>query len=259
MFGSMTKDILTAIALLGSLLVTLEVGFLLGRRSMKGRQLDAGNQLTVIEAGLLGLLGLLLGFSFSASASRFMERQDLVTQEANAIGTVYLRADLLDEPQASEMRSILEEYLQHQVQVSKVLWRGLPPDAEQKAQDLHARLWNAARDGVAKKPAAILAVLDPVNALIDLHSTRLAAAQKRLPAPILWLLILVSWLGMLVVGYGCGISGRQGYPMAVALAVLIAAALWTTMDLDNPRAGMIRLSDAALIGVKLERPPATLP
>jgi hypothetical protein len=102
---------------------------------------------------------------------------------------------------------------------------------------------------------AILGVLVPVNEVIDLHSTRLAAGRKHLPRPVMGLLIVCSMLATGVIGYGCGLGGRRRAPLTVSLAILIGMALWITVDLDHPRAGLLRLSDAPLEALKLDRVP----
>jgi hypothetical protein len=234
--------------LLVALLVAVEAGYRVGRR----RAADAdsppsGGQVGAIQGAMLGLLGLLLGFSFAGAASRFIERQDLIVQEANAIGTAYLRADMIPEPNASQVRQVLAEYVAHRLEASKHLAEGLPPNFQAEIAAYHARLWGAAKDGVLARPEMAVAVLDPVNEVIDLHSTRLAAGRKHLPKVVLGLLVACSLLSMAVLGYGCGIGGGGRWPwLNGALAILIAAALWTTIDLDHPRAGLIRLSDAPL-------------
>ena len=102
--------------------------------------------------------------------------------------------------------------------------------------------------------ATMVVVLPPVNDVIDMHATRVAAGRKHLPMLVLGLLIACSLLGVAVIGYGCGLGRRRSLPMTVSLAVLIGAALWTTIDLDYPRRGLIKLSDAPLRDLDLNPP-----
>jgi hypothetical protein len=243
--------------LLIGLLVAVEVGYRIGRRraAADGDGVPSGGQVGAIQGAMLGLLGLLLGFSFAGAASRFIDRQDLIVQEANAIGTAYLRADVIPEPHASELRQGLADYVAHRLEASKHLAKGLPPHFEAEVAAFHSRLWRAAKDGVLARPEMAVAVLDPVNDVIDLHSTRMAAGRKHLPKVVLGLLIACSLLSMGVIGFGCGMGGGRWPWLNGALAILIAAALWTTIDLDHPRGGMIRLSDVPLQQLDL-RPQA---
>ena len=100
----------------------------------------------------------------------------------------------------------------------------------------------------------MLAVLDPVNAVIDVHSSRLAARRKHLPVLVLTLLVSCSVLSVGVIGYGCGLSRQRHLIMTGSLALLVGAALWITIDLDRPRQGWIRLSDAPLQALKFDAP-----
>jgi hypothetical protein len=244
-----------AVGLLALLLATLECGYRAGQREARDVHPVAGSQIGMIQGAVLGLLGLLLAFSFAAAGTRFIERQDLITQEANAIGTAYLRTDLLEEPQASDLRVALRRYTEHRIAASGHLRGGLTSVAAEEVERLHADIWKAASAGVAARPAVALAVLNPVNEVIDLHTTRVAAGRRHLPLPVTVLLVTCSVLAIGVIGYGNGLGGERAGPLTIPLAILIGSALWITIDLDRPRAGLIRLSDTPLMALKLERPP----
>ena len=102
------------------------------------------------------------------------------------------------------------------------------------------------------KPSATLPVLNPINDVIDLHSVRLAAFRKHLPMPVLALLLACSALAVGVIGYGSGLGGRRGAPFTVPMVILIASAMYITIDLDYPRAGMLTLSDEPLRSLRFE-------
>jgi hypothetical protein len=175
-------------------------------------------------------------------------------EEANAIGTAALRADLISEPHRSELRAALQEYTSHRIGISTGLRAGLSREAVEEIERLHARIWSAALAGVTGHPPVVIPVLDPVNTVIDLHATRIAAGRKHLPLLVMGLLIACSALAVGVIGYGSGIGGRRRAPLTIPLAILIATALWITIDLDHPRAGMLRLSDVPLQKLKFEEP-----
>lgn len=253
--SAMLEDVLTAAGILALLLIALEAGFVIGRRTLAAADPRAAGPIGAIQAAILGLLGLLLAFTYGAAGGRFLERQDLIVQEANAIGTAYLRADLLDEPHKSELRAALKRYTEHRIDVSSRLRAGVEPATLAEVERLHVRIWDAAIGGVTVKSSAIMGVLIPVNEVIDLHATRLAAGRKRLPTFIMAILMACSALAVGVTGYACGMSGSRRAPLSVALALLIAMALWITVDLDNPRVGLIQLSDAPLKALKFDRMP----
>jgi hypothetical protein len=240
-----------AVALLAGLVLALEAGYRLGKRVPA----DGGAQVGAVQGAVLGLLGLLLGFSFAGAAARYIEKQDLIVREANAIGTAHLRADLLDEPHRSALKEHLARYVEHRIALSRNLQLGLPPAALAEIAAFHRDIWSAARAGVEAKPAAIVAVLPPVNEVLDLNATRLSAGRRHLPTLVLLLLVLCSALAMAVIGYGSGRSAHRNLPITVSLAALISAALWITIDLDHPRAGLIRLEDTPLVELNLRGSP----
>lgn len=247
-------ELLVAVGLYAGLMLSVEVGFRAGRRGTRNGEKGGGGPVGTIQAAALGLLGLLLGFSFSGAASRFIERQDLVTREANAIGTAYLRAELLGEPYRADLRASLRSYTKHHIEVSERLKGGIDADDANEVERQHAAIWKAARDGVEAKPALTVAVLSPVNEVIDLYSTRIAAGRKHLPALVLGLLFACSSIALAAIGFGCGMAGRRLMPLTGALAFLIGTALWTTLDLDHSRRGVIRISDAPLKALKFDVP-----
>jgi hypothetical protein len=250
----MLADSMIGLALLSLLLLSLELGFRRGVRAARERDPDAGSQVGAVQGALLGLLGLLLAFSFAAAGARFLERQDLIVQEANAIGTAFLRADLLPEPERTELREALRSYTEHRIRLSARLRDGIPAGAPAEVEELQARIWRAASRGVAPRRDTALAVLNPVNEVIDLHATRIAAARRHLPAPVLALLIVCSGLSLGVIGYGCGLGGDRRAPLSVPLALIVTAALWITIDLDHPRGGLLQINDAPLQELKFDAP-----
>jgi hypothetical protein len=246
-------DWMIAPGLLALLLVAQETGFRLGRRRRAARDGAAGaGQVGAVQGAVLGLLGLLLGFSFAGAAGRFIDRQDLITAEANAIGTAYLRADLLESGHAADLKGALKDYTQHRVDVSRDLRRGLKEDASTAIAASHRRMWVAAMAGARASSHAAVVVLPAVNDVIDLHSLRIAAGRKHLPPQIMGLLIGCSVIAMGVMGYGAGLTGPRNAALLASLAVLIGTALWTTIDLDHPRSGLIRLNDGPLAELRFD-------
>lgn len=247
-------DLLIAVGLVGVLLLSLEAGYRSGRRARHDVETAASSQVGAVQGALLGLLGLLLGFSFAAAGARFLERQDLIVVEANAIGTAYLRAELLAEPHRFALRDALRRYTEHRLAVAARLRGPVAPTVASDVDRLHAAIWSAAMAGVTDRPGSAVSVLPPVNEVIDLHSVRVAAGRKHLPLLVMGLLVACSALAIGVIGYGCGLGGRRSAPLTVPLAILIGTALWITIDLDHPRAGLIQLSDAPLAALRFDAP-----
>ena len=171
------------------------VGNHLGRRR-RGSGLDAA-QLGV-QGRLLGLLGLLLAFSFATAAGRFADRQELTLQESNAIGTAYLRADLLPPPHADALRAALKSYVAARIAFYDA---GSNPDAVRATiatgEELHKVFGSAGVAGVRENPAATTVVVAALNEVIDLHAARVDALHRHLPSAVV-LLLLTAMLGAAV-------------------------------------------------------------
>lgn len=209
-----------------------------------------------LQGAAIGLLGLLLGFAFSGSTSRFIERQDIIIREANAIGTAALRADLLDGAHRAAFRSALRAYTDDRVMLFNEVRDTQSSAIIERLAASQEVMWNAAVAGVKDRPGIVMAVLPPVNEVIDLHSVRNAASFRHLPVAVMGLLIVCAAVAMGMIGYGCGLAGARQRATAGTLAILIAASLWTTIDLDHPKLGLIRISGEPLMEVQrsLARP-----
>lgn len=237
---------LISLAIIAILLLSVEVGYRVGKRRMRTfpaeQKIDTGS----IQGAMLGVLGLLLGFSFAGAAGRFIERQDLIDREANAIGTAYLRADLLHREDAAELKAALFSYLGHRLEISRSVQFYLSPEDVKKTAADHDRIWAAALKGVESKPAAINMVVASVTETLDMHDYRVAAGRKHLPVVILVLLGACSVLTLAVMGYASALGRHRNTLMISSIAILIAAALWTTVDMDWSRIGLIRVSEQSL-------------
>lgn len=244
------------LSLFGLLFGAMELGFRLGRRVQRGNPLP---QLGAIQGATLGLLGLLLGFAFAGAASRFIERQDVIVREANAIGTAYLRADLLAEPHRTALRETVRAYAELRIELFIAL-----DDAEVarlllSLAEAERSMWDAAMRGVEADRSTMLGVLPPVNDVIDLLAVRNATTDRHLPTAVLVLLFACSFVSLLLIGYGCGRDQKRQLLAAGSFAFLVAAALSVTIDLDYPRRGLIRINASALESAANDMRPLPAP
>lgn len=235
---------LVAAALLLGMVASVELGYRLGRRAKKSE--TDKSQIGAVQGAVLGLLGLLLGFSFAGAGARFIERQDTVVREVNAVGTAWLRADLLDEPARTQLREALRAHTDERVTLVTQFELDHLLAVVDRMQAIEARMWNAAARGVEQRPQFANLVVPAVNEVIDLQTTRNASFFRHIPSLVLWLLIIAAGAALGVVGYGCGLAAKRNFESTTALALLIAVALWTTIDLDHPRRGLIKLNYAPL-------------
>ncbi len=216
------------------------LGMALGRRyRVRGR----GDQesVGVVQAAMLGLVGLLLAFGLSMAVGRFEERRVIVVQEANDIGTTYLRAQLLSEPTRTESMVLLHEYAGGALALARST-PGTNAFNEQSAelQQLQRALWAMADDAVRSNPqgTAPRLYVDALNSMIDVHTDRVASLYNGVPGPVVALEILASAVAAGVLSLYLATLGRS-LISALLTAGLIAVILFVTFDLDRPRRGFI--------------------
>ncbi len=241
-------DILVAIALVALVIAASEVGYRIGARRKSTP--EERSQVGVLQASMLGLLGLLLGLAFSNATSRFIQRQNLVVQEGNAMGTFFLRADLL----SLEHRDAIQRSLRQHADARIELFREKEPEKAApitaRIDEINDRLWQLAVVGVRERPEVMMGVLPPLNELIDQSAVRSSLSKRHLPGLVVMVLVASAMLSMACMGYGSGLVKRHPQSILWALATLIAMVLWITFDLDYPRHGMIRLSEQPLLDAR---------
>ena len=202
-----------------------------------------------VEAAAFGLMGLMIAFTFSGAASRFETRREQIVQEANAIGTTYLRAGLVPEPQRGEIRSLLREYVQLRIDASS--FRGFA-SALERSDRVQQELWaRAVSLGAAPSvPITTGLFIQSLNETIDLHAARLAALRNRIPGPIWTMLFFVAFLGLVMLGYHAGVSGARSRPVTLALILSFAAVMVLIADLDRPGQGLFRVNQQAMLDLQ---------
>jgi hypothetical protein len=226
-----------------------ELGFRLGRVARDPAVGAAATDLGATLGGLLGLLGLLLGFTFSMAGDRFDTRKNLVVEEANAIGTAWLRTDLVPEPQRSEARRVLRAYVDARLDAAI---RGNRDAAIARSEQLQVQMWAAARDAAQASPTPVVALfVSAVNEVIDMHGRRLAIALRNpIPPTILGTLYLAALLVMAALGYARGLTGDRSVVATFVLLVVLAVVLTVIIDFDRPYEGLLTVSQQAMRDLK---------
>ena len=200
------------------------------------------------EAAVFGLLGLLIAFTFSGAASRFEDRRHLITTEANAIGTAYLRVDLLPADTQAEMKDLFRRY----VDVRSATYQDVADETATNTKlsegaALQGTIWTkaltACRQPDAPTQAAML-VLPALNEMIDITTTRLMATRNHPPLAVFLLLGGLSLVGALLVGYGTSPNKDRSWFHTLVFAAILSLTVYVIADLEFPRLGLIRV-DAA--------------
>lgn len=233
-----------ALALLLAMIVAALCGHFLRQRSRRqpapGTE-DKEDHQGFVLSSVLGLLALLLGFTFALAVDRYETRRGLVLEEANAIGTAYLRTQLLDEPHRTRISTLLVQYTDDRLQIAQA--------STDEARRLYGRdqrlvteLWAAT---VAAFPTIrgidfSSAYLDSVNAVIDLNESRKASRQAKVPHEVYLVLFIyiITTAGVL----GFSLDARPGRSAATILFLLLTLSLILIIDIDRPVGGGINES-----------------
>lgn len=235
---------LFALALFLALLLFLEIGRRLGIRRMARDPAGARVPLSAVEGAVFALLGLLIAFTFSGAASRFDHRRHLVSEEANAIGTAYLRLDLLQGQSRERLRADFKRYVETRLAAHAKL-----PDVEAawkefgKAMVIQDEIWKRAVVACREEgsqPATML-LLPALNQMIDITATRVTATMTHPPLLIFGMLGALALVSALVAGYAMAGGRKPSWMHAIGFAFIMAATIYVILDLEVPNLGLVRL------------------
>jgi hypothetical protein len=239
---------LIALAMAVLLVAAGEIGFRLGCRGRDSKE-SFRSLMTGTGGAMLGLLGLLLGFSLSMAVSRWDQRHDLLVNEANAIGTNWLRAGLLEDPLRSDLRDALRQYTDARIALCES--RGDPAaqrSARSNSESLHASIWSVVKrtnqPGISND--VLSSMVNAANELIDIHGVRLAAIENYLPAPLFLVLLTVAAVAVGFLAWAFGAANQGGRIAIVMLGLLIGVVLLLIMDVNRPQRGRINIGVESL-------------
>lgn len=227
--------------------LAVECGYRFGKWRVSRGAVEKESPIAAMVGSLLGLLAFLLAFTFSMAASRFDARRHAVEDEANSIGTTYLRAQLLPEPQRSETAALLRRYARQRFQFVK---EGKFDELTTLSEELHRQIWTRAVTAADQDRHSIMTGLfvQSLNEMIDLHSKRIfVGAYSRIPVTIWLALFLLTILGMASVGYQAGLSVTHRSPEMPVLALAFAVVLTMNVDLDRGYEGLLRVNQQPMI------------
>ena len=244
--STLREGFLSADIFLG-ILICLEIGFRIGIDSSRKNHELAYEGTGTIDAAVFALLGLLLGFSFAGAMSRFEARRELIVREANAIGTAYLRIDMLPSDEQPQIRALFRDYLDARLHGIQLLQSGGPAGEEfARATELQTQIWNralaASKNDSTQNSNRLL--MPAINDMIDVTTSRMIAGSTRLPALIFLLLVTVALLSGLLAGYAMAKRKSRSWLHMLLYAAVIPITIYAVLDFEDPRSGLIRV-DAA--------------
>ena len=243
-----------SIGLFIGMVLCLEFGFRLGRRFSGNNPESSHEGVGAIDAAVFALLGLLLGFSFAGGTSRLDSKRELIVREANAIGTAYLRSDLLSAADQAGMRQLFRQYLDKRIAVYENLAdmqaaeRELA-DSEQLQREIWSRAVSAGKSDASQNVDRLL--LPALNEMVDIATERGIAMHTHLPPLIFVLLICVALLSSLLAGYAMAKRRNRSWLHVLIYAGVVSITIYAVLDLDSPQFGLVRLDAADRVLIQL--------
>lgn len=243
-----------AAGLFFGVLLAMEAGRRVGLRQRTQIMQGGAAGIGAVEAAVFGLLGLLIAFTFQGAASRFDGRRALIVEEANTIGTAWLRIDLLPASAQPAMRELFREYLDSRLQT----YRKIPdlPAVEAELQNtarLQGEIWKGALAGQKEGgQAVVVGVLPVLNQMFDIVTTRTMSAKTHPPAVVFAMLALLSAAAAFMAGHGMSGSKFRSWVHSLGFAFILSIIVFVIMDMEYPRLGVIRVDsfDQVLVDLR---------
>jgi hypothetical protein len=222
------------------------------RKKVRALREDERGDFDIVRAGTLTLLGLVIGFSFAMAVSRYDQRKNYEEAEANAIGTEYLRADLLPAEDAAKVRELLRKYLDQRILFYRASDERRVEQINAETGRLQAELWSAVVRGATPQPTPVVALaVSGMNDVLNSQGYTQAAWWNRIPVAAWALLGLIAISSNLLLGYG----ERHTTAFAFVLPIIVSISFFLIADIDSPRAGVIRVPPQNLLALSQSLTP----
>jgi hypothetical protein len=248
----LANELLVFLLVMSLMLAFSEIGFRIGLRLYATKDVARKGQIGGIQGAVLGLLGLLLGFTFAMAVDRYDTRRGLVLKEANAIGTTYLRTSLLPDTHQAPVKDLLRHYVD-----TRLEYWPLVDDPAKLAEgmrligNIQTQLWKHATASAKEAPTDITATfIESLNQTIDADAERIAAMRAEIPSGVWLLLVLVAAFGCITTSYGAGAEGTRSKLGSVFLPLLIAVVIVLIFDISHSRVGLIQISQQPLVDLQ---------
>ncbi|MFO0800921.1 MAG: hypothetical protein U0804_25935 [Gemmataceae bacterium] len=236
-------------ALVGGAGLALEGGYRFGRYRHARTTEEKETPVGAMVGSILALFAFMLAFTFGLAANFFETRRQAVLDEANAVGTTYLRTGLLPQPERGESARLLREYVD--VRLAMVN-QGRLADGITRTDELHRRLWALAMSGAERKPGPeVVSYAQSLNQVIDLHAVRVqVGVRNRIPVSVSVGLLGLGVVAMSAVGYQSGIAATRRSPAMLALVLSFSGVLFLIADLDRPQEGFLTVGQQPMLDLQ---------
>jgi hypothetical protein len=196
-----------------------------------------------MESSMLGLMALMLGFTFSIALSKFETRRQIIVEEANDIGTALLRADLYPDSIRTLLRADFKDYIEARISYYNAGIDNKKIDSALRKTNVYSgRLWRRTADLVQndRYRVSTLQMIPALNNMIDIVSVRESGRKAKVPPVILTMLVVLTLLSSFLVGYGYK-GKRRNLVMICTFSLMTTIALYLILDLDRPQRGLLNL------------------
>jgi hypothetical protein len=228
----------------GLMLFLLESGRRIGKKSIIRDPEGSHQGLGPVEAAVFGLMGLIIALTFSGAALRFDQRRMLIIDEANAIGTAYLRVDLLPDDAQPAIRRDFREYLDTRIELyHNISDKKKVAELDEKTATLQMKIWKASVIASQKSDnvRASMLLLPALNSMIDIYSTRTAVRLIHQPNIIFIVMILMALVCSLIAGYGLALRNSRSWIHLIGFTLVLLITIIVIIDIEYPRVGFIRI------------------
>lgn len=227
------------------LLLSLRLGSSLGKRQTLDK--DGREDFNIVLGGTLTLLGLIIGFTFSMAVSRYDQRKLYEEEEANAIGTEYLRVEVLPADDASRIQALLRKYLDQRIAFYQARRSAQVEQIDRETEQLNAELWTTTRQSaIAQRTFLVTLALGGMNDVLNARGYTEAAWTNRIPVAAWLLMVAIAFVSSLLIGIG---AHKMSLFLSLALPLVTAIAFFLIADLDSPRGGLIRVHPESLVSL----------
>ncbi len=248
---------LTCVGLFAGMLGSLEVGRRIGLRILRVHGESSGTIFPALETAVFGLMALLVGFSFAGAAGRYEMKRALIVKESNAIGTAWLRIDLLPWQRQHALREGFRRYLDSRLEFYRdIRNEKAAQQALVRAANLQSQIWSNAVVACAEASsvATTTLVIASLNEMFDIRTERIAAVKAQSPSLIRALLLFVPLICSLLAGMNLASRSHRSWVHILGFAAIISFSVYVVLDFDSPRTGMIRLDmfDQTMLDLRSE-------
>jgi hypothetical protein len=247
-------------ALLVATALAGEAGAQIGRRWHPRLDEARRGHIGSVLGSLLGLLALLLGFTFSMTASRYDTRRQLVVNEANALWGLSMQGGLLPDPPRAEFKQLLGKYVDERAAIGRLQRDQTDSEiieAAARSKSIQDQMWLVLKGAAETQPPVPIAatMMERLVEAAAIRRERIFSWESRVPDSIVWLLIFGALTVISVLGFLGGLGNHRGLPARIAVTLLFCGTLYVTLDLDKPHQGLIRVSQSPMLHLKqaLER------